>query len=345
VEKLRGYCEKFIADVYKPYPPPSNAFQRAGFLCSPSCKMDRLQSFATSLKHPSNDAIYIDWRIPRLWEEWGRNADQADPQIVNHQTKSVDVTIAGGSLHLRTAIPDFIEMDPYAATEHACANVVQSIPGGADVIPWDSLKLNALAEKFEDERIWLGREGIVTTAGETSIYRFLRAPTPLNVFSAFAEANNTKLSISSAGQTCEQIVSALGGLQWVRLIADEGILKLFDRLARADFELEVTDELNKKRRLRMDSVPYGYVREVLMRATDGHADHATRRLSALVRCNALKLGIRLKCAECSQSSWYSLEGLASRLKCPRCMRQFDLIVDTPPRDAEWAYRVLGPFAV
>jgi len=94
----------------------------------------------------------------------------------------------------------------------------------------------------------------------------------------------------------------------------------------------------------MESAPYGHVQEVLMRATDGDRDRAARRLSTLVRCGVLKLGMRIRCTECAQRSWYALEELSSVLKCSRCMRQFDLVVDSPPRD-EWAYRVFGPFAV
>jgi hypothetical protein len=342
---MKDYCERFIADMYKPFPPPSNAHQSASFLCSRSCKFEQMQSFVAGLERPSNDAIVIDPRVPRLWEEWGRSADHAEPQVVTHATRSVDVDLGGDSLHLRTVVPEFLELAGYGASQHACANVVESVPGGAAVIPWQSVKLKTLTRQFADERIWLGREGIVTTAGESSFYRFLRAPSPINVFSAFAEDHNFTLSLSPPGQTCEQIIAALGGLRWVRCLANEGILKLLDRLAHGTLEIEVADdETNTKRRVRMESAPYSYIQEVLMRATGGKRDHAARRLSTLVRCGVLKLGMRIRCTECAQKSWHGLDQLSSTLKCPRCMRQFNLLVDSPPRD-DWAYRVFGPFAV
>ena len=344
-EALKEYCEKFMAEVYKPFPPPSNAFHRASFLCSRSCAMERLQAFVTGLKCPANDAITLDPRFPRLWEEWGRNADHADPQEVTHTTKSIDAGLSVDSLHLRTAVPDFVELAPYAAEGDACANVLESVPGGATVIPWQGVKMNTLTDRFADERTWIGREGIVTTASEYSFYRFLRAPSPLNVFRAFAEGHNFTLELSPAGQTCEQVIAALGGLQWVRLIANEDILRLLNRLAHGDLEIEVAeDEPSRKRKVRTTSAPYPQIREVLMRANGGNADGAASLLSALVRRNVLKLGMRLGCTDCSQTSWYSLEELSSNLKCPRCMREFELPVDIPPQ-AGWAYRVLGPFAV
>jgi hypothetical protein len=344
-EALKEYCEEFMAEVYKPFPPPSNAFHRASFLCSRSCAMERLQTFVSGLKRPANDAITLDGRFPRLWEEWGRSADHADPRNVTHTTKSIDADLSVDSLHLRTVFPHFVELAPYAAEGHACANVVESVPGGASVIPWQSVEMNTLTGRFSDERVWLGREGIVTTASEYSFVRFLRAPSPINVFRAFAEGHNFTLELSQAGQTCEQVIASLGGLQWVRLIANEDILQLLNQLAHGDLEIEVAEDTpNRKRTVRTAAAPHSRVREVLMRAMDGNADGAAKRLSALVRRNVLKLGVRLGCTECTQKSWYSLEDLSSTLKCPRCMRQFDLPVDSPPRD-EWAYRVLGPFAV
>jgi hypothetical protein len=81
-----------------------------------------------------------------------------------------------------------------------------------------------------------------------------------------------------------------------------------------------------------------------MQANDGNANKVANHLKGLLRSNVLKLGMRLACTECSHKSWYGLEDLAATLKCPRCLRQFNLPVDSPPQ-TEWAYRVLGPFAV
>jgi len=344
-EKMRDHCEQFIRDAHKPFPPPSNAFRDAGFLCSRSCIWDQMQAFVSELQRPADHMITVDPRVPRLWEEWGRNADHAEPQLVTHETKSVDVVTSFDSLHLRTVVPDFLESAPFAAPEYACVNVLESAPGGAAVVPWQNVNLDGLIRRFGDTRVWLGREGILTTAGEFSFSRFLRAPSPLNVFRAFAQGQGFAFSVSPSGQVCEQIIAALGGLEWIRLIANEEILRLFDELARGDFEIEVDEEeTNKKRRVRSGSAPYGTVQRILMRASDGNKEVAANLLNTLVRRNVLKLGIRLKCTECRQKSWYSLDELSSSLECPRCMQEFSFFVDKPPRD-EWAYRVLGPFAV
>ena len=345
-EYFTAHCEKFIAESYKPFPPPSNAFQRAGFLCSRSCDPEELKSFMAGLKRPAGDGamLTLDTRFPRIWEEWGRSADHAEPQDVTNEVRSVEADLSAHAFYLRTAFPDFLELAPYAASQYACANVLESVPGGAAVIPWQDVKLDALAERFADERTWLSREGVVTTAGESSISRFLRAPSPINVFTAFAEGHNFKLELSPAGQTCEQVIAALGGLQWVRLVANDGILKLLNQLAHGDYEIEVTDANSKVRRVRTISAPYQHIQKTLMQATEGNAKRAAHRLKGLLRCNVLKLGMRLGCTECSHKSWFGLEDLAAMLKCPRCLRLFSLPVESPSQ-TEWAYRAIGPFAV
>lgn len=194
--KLKGFCEQFLADVYKPYPAPSNAFHEASFLCSRSCSMESLKDFVAGLKKPAKDAFTLDPRVPRLWEEWGRSADHAEPQIVTHELRSVEATVIGDSLHVHTAIPDFAQESRFTATENACANVLESVPGGAAVIPWQTADMGSLTGHFEDERIWLGREGIVTSAGRFSFSRFIRAPSPINVFSAFADGRKLSLEYS-----------------------------------------------------------------------------------------------------------------------------------------------------
>jgi len=108
--------------------------------------------------------------------------------------------------------------------------------------------------------------------------------------------------------------------------------------------MEVTEEGSKVRRVRTASAPYQHVQKTLMQANDGNANKVANHLKGLLRSNVLKLGMRLGCSECSHKSWYGLEDLAATLKCPRCLRQFNLPVDSPPQ-TEWAYRVLGPFAV
>ncbi len=69
---LSGFHEEFIKKSYRPYPPPSNAYHHASFLCSPSNERAELQGFLSTLKRPHERARHIavsmDMRVPRIGE-------------------------------------------------------------------------------------------------------------------------------------------------------------------------------------------------------------------------------------------------------------------------------------
>lgn len=345
--QLRKDCELFIEEVHKPYPPPSNAMHGATFLCSRSCSFEEMQAFVLSLRRPNGAHLTVSSHFPRLWDEWERHADHAEPQTVTHKTQSVDAHSIGDSVSLQTVIPDFLELAPYGASENACANVIETLPAGAAVIPWQTADMQTLTGRFSDENIWTGREGIVTLAGEYRTHRFLRTPSPMNVFTSWAEGHKLNLELSPAGRNAEQVVKSLGGLLRIRLFRHEEILKLLDRLAHGDLELELPEEdttTEKKRRVRTSAASEDLVRETVMRANDGNAHIAGNHLNALLESKVLTLGMRLQCPECRASTWYSVAQLDLTLTCGRCLRQFPFPQSRPPNNA-WAYRVIGPFAV
>ncbi|MDA2914480.1 hypothetical protein MYX77_11110, partial [Acidobacteriia bacterium AH_259_A11_L15] len=172
-------------------------------------------------------------------------------------------------------------------------------------------------------------------------------PSPTNVFASWAEGHKLKLESSPAGRNAEQVVKSLGGLSGVRLLGHEEIIKLLDRMAHGDLELELSDDTpttGKKRRIRMSAAPEALVRGTLMRANKGNPHIAGNHLKALLRSKVLTLGMRLQCPKCEESTWYGISELDLTLTCGRCLRQFPFPEARPPKNA-WAYRVIGPFAV
>jgi hypothetical protein len=143
--KLKAFSEKFIVESHRPYPPPSNACEDASFLCSRSCPFDEMQKYVASLNRPSSFHVSIDWRVPRLWEEWGRHADHAEPQVVEFETESQETSSWGNSLSVATIVPEFVQDHSFGTPRHACTNVLEKLPGGAPVIPWQMIDVRFLA--------------------------------------------------------------------------------------------------------------------------------------------------------------------------------------------------------
>ncbi len=216
---LTNYCEAYIKQNYRAYSPPSNAHHSTSFQCAKSQTIAKMQAFIRLLKPIGDDAVSMNDHFPRIWEEWGRSADHAEPQTVTNSKPSVDASIIGEGLHLTAVLPDFVKDHGLAAATIACANVVETVQGGAPVIPWKKNVAAGLTHNFGDEKTWISREGIVVFAGDYPQMNFLRVPTALNIFGAVAESAGYTLSMSPAGRTCEQIIAGVGGIEMLGIVA------------------------------------------------------------------------------------------------------------------------------
>ena len=342
--QLTDYCEKFIVDAHRPLPPPSNASRDASFLCSRSCAFDEMQAYVATLKRPSTYLVSIDPRMPRLWEEWGSRADHTEPQVVEYRTDTTSVLLTGNSLSISTLLPEFLAEYRFRAPSYACTNVVETIPGGAVVVPWQMIDIGFLSYRLLDDlNVWVGREGVCIGSGAYQTYRHLRLPSSFNVFSAWARKSSLDLEISPAGRVAKQVISALGGLDGVRIIGSQELIDLLDRMASGFLE-EEDQAKDNKRRQHKSSIPLYTIKEVLKRAHDNNPDIANNFLSALLECNVLILGMEVQCSKCDETTWFALDRLRTKLTCGRCLRQFGFPVTKPHRNT-WSYRVQGPFAV
>jgi len=296
--ELIDYCNEFIKKVYRPYPPPSNAFHHATILCARSQSVEELQEFMKKLTWVPNAHASLDPRVPRIWEEWGRSADHVEPQTVEHAEKAVDAYRLGEGLNVRSQPHDFAKEDPFCSLTAACANVLKSFSGGTPIIPWKSDVATTLTREFGEKKTWISREGIVLLAGEHSFTNHLRVPTPINIFSSMAESLGYKLDLSAAGRTLEQIVHAVGSIEAMGLVtrAPE-LLKFLDSLAHEDLEVELDgneESGTKKKKLRKGFAPLPKVMEILERVNAKGISKGSRHLNALVRSHVLKLGMALR---------------------------------------------------
>lgn len=346
--QLKGFCEKFIMDNHRPFPPPSNAWYGTSLLCAKSQSFEEMQAFVRTLKIPDRDhPPTLNPHVPRLWEEWGRSADHARPQTVTHAEKSTNAYVMGKGLHISFQPHEFAESDPYCSRHLSSANVIESIGSNTPVIPWNRNVAAKLTYNFGQEKTWISREGIVTFGGTYSSTEHLRMPSPINIFGALAEASGFQLSLSPAGRVCEQIIASFGSLMAARtILGSKDLLRMLDRMAHEHLEVEIEqppDDPEKRKKVKKAYAPLADVQRVLRMSNQADASRLDRHLAALTRCNVLRLGMTLKCDSCLNTSWFSLEDLRQTLNCPRCLTAFSFPGGVPPSNA-WAYRVIGPFA-
>lgn len=322
----------------------SKRWDMTQFICGERETVESVQAYIRTLKLPADQAISTASHGPRLWDEFGRSADDALPQIVTHANKTVDVSIIGNGLHFDIVPHEFADDDLACAKTLASANVIESVSQGAPVIPWSPAVASKLTYDFGDEKTWISREGIVAFAGDFSSRGYMRLPDAKNIFRALVESAGFDFSQSIPGRICEKIISSVGGLKMTGLFARSiEVLRFLDRMASQELEVELPLEDDKRTKVKKEFSPQSEATAAMMRANEGKQDIADIHLKALVRLKILKQGLALKCPECTQTSWFSIEGLTPNLTCPKCFGEFPFPEGAPPKGS-WAYRVAGPFA-
>src|SRR5260370_971420 len=83
-----------------------------------SSHFEEMQAYVSPLKRPSAYHVSIDPRFPRLWEEWGRHADHAEPHIVEYEKQSTDAFSIGNSLSITTVLPEFVQEHQLLTPHH-----------------------------------------------------------------------------------------------------------------------------------------------------------------------------------------------------------------------------------
>ena len=67
-------------------------------------------------------------------------------------------------------------------------------------------------------------------------------------------------------------------------------------------------------------------------------------LRSLMASDMFRLGLEIQCSTCTQSSWYSLEGLSYKIRCEKSLSTFSLPAHSP-NEIKWSYRTNGPFSL
>jgi hypothetical protein len=341
---LKEECEKFLRESYRPYPPPSNAAQEGGFLCSKSCPIEELREFVDTLKRETPArGIMVDHRVPRLWEEWGRNADHATRREVSCASETVVASDYGPQVSITTILPEFVEESP-GLPDYACVNVIESLPGAAVVMPLRIPEFQKALLEFDESKVWPGREGIIAVRGLFDGTRIWKKPSPIAVFNAWVSRYGLTAALSSSGRIAGQVIQAIGGLGGTPVLANEDLLRLLNKMAHGDVEIEVdSDDPKRKRSVRAYAIPRPHLVEILSRSC-GSSQNGNNLLASLVHLNMMVVGLRLQCPECRQTTWYRLADLDASIRCERCLQTYDFPAADPPRDV-WAYRANGPFAI
>jgi hypothetical protein len=333
-EELSGFCKDFITRNFRPLPGnPNGIMMHANVMFArsvPSTDIELLYARHFRTNVPRAD-VRQDW-YPSIWRPSpGFTVREARPTLAAG-SRTVELELSQDEPYVR-----FDSLDPDFAEKYGnssrWANVVRLRDWTfkdqlATVFPCDYRAPKF--PKFEPLASTLPTtEGLVSFVKYKESRHFWRMTTGTAAINEWLKTHGITATLSEAGRATSQIIQALGGFGGVRSFAHPAIVKLLNSITRRPISPSIKHQEFKNK-------------------VEGplKGDHwRLRNFETLVERGAVELGMRLRCSKCSSWSWYALNRMGYKVNCALCLQEFAFPIVEPTKGAEWAYRLVGPFAL
>lgn len=294
---------------------------------------------------PKQCYTFQNWYQP-IWQRWDDDDRIMRPiaSILSAQERDVQITPTGDDrimLRFPTLAPEFADAAFGAGPKWintVAAKQYSAKPDIARVLPSAGFERKGYYPGVGMGSQFISREGFVTFQRFAHDEAYLELPTPTQAITSWLAADGIEARPSDAGRVAEQVIEAVGGLGGTHAFRDRGIVELLDKMARnrREFVDGSSDEFGD----RTASV------QEWLKVLSPHREKAWgrwRTLDTLVERGMLRLGLSLNCVHCTQANWYSIDEVRSDVQCSRCVKNFPFPQGNSKK-ANWAYRVVGPFA-
>ena len=163
----------------------------------------------------------------------------------------------------------------------------------------------------------ISREGFVLPQRHKQNSEYLRLLTGSEAVIIWFKRNGIEAEPSDPGRIADQILESVGGLRYVRVIADMETIKLLD-----DMSKSVTKYADGKTEEFPDrSVEVKKWKDLMHRRNNKRLGGGAS-LDRLIEANVLRLGLVLECTNCKKKNWFGIQSLSERLTCERCLKIF-----------------------
>lgn len=337
LEELSAFCRSAIKRAYRPIPDnPYGVMLRARVMFArsiPSADIEGLHQKYFAVDVPGAN-LRQDW-YPAIWQPTASGHVRSSSPTLTAGEKKFDVQHSEDKPDVRfdSIHPEFAVQ---YGNENRWANVIRLRDWGFENQIATTLPMEYRDPKFSPFQLG-GDVFLATTEGFVLFPRFRdmphywKLPDGMSAIAAWLKTRAIEVRLSDAGRATHQIIQTLGGFGGVRSIASAGVVKLLNKISRKPIQKSMQQQqfINQ-----VNAAAKGDVWR------EGSAE-------ALVKRNAVELGLELKCSKCSSWSWYSLKGLDYKVDCSLCLREFSFPVIDPSSSngSRWAYRLIGPFAL
>ncbi len=337
LDSLSTFCKGFITKNYRPVPGnPHGVMIRPTVMFARSILTAEIETlYLTHLRVDMEGAnCRQDW-YPSIWRPSpGFSVRETRPSLSGRE-KTFDTQFDTEKPNIRfdCLYPGFAER---YGNNSRWANVVQLEDWThrdqvATVFPCDFRSPKFPNFNMFGEHFLPTTEGFVFFSRYKETQKLWQLTDGTATIKAWLKAHGINATLSDAGRATQQIIQTLGGFLGVASFAHADIVKLLNKISRTPIS---------------PSVHHKRFRNEIANATKG-AIWRHRNLETLVERGAVELGLKLKCTKCSSWSWYSLKQLDYEVSCSLCLRRFKFPLIDPgsSENSEWAYRLIGPFAL
>lgn len=293
---------------------------------------------------PTQSAAVQPW-YPQIWmtpEDDQIFRPTATPLIAKHQEVQLVSSEQDRSVRLPLLSPDFA--DVLRGNGPGWVNVVRTRFYGGSGVFAEAMPSAAVADHNSyPPRSYVfqvpTREGHVTFHDFPHDGSSFRLATRQEAVFGWLQARGIEAQPSDAGRVADELIASVGGISQSVLLAHPEVLAQFDKMARSRSVRQGGDSEEFPDR----TATIGQLNAMISKIqTKLYGRYLT--IEHFVEAGALRLGIAVRCAHCTKENWYSLDDIASTVRCERCLKRFDYPQGRAPTRHTWKYRVVGPFA-
>jgi hypothetical protein len=335
--ELSAFCKDFITKNYRPLPGNPN-----GVMIRPTVM------FARSIPSVDIEGLYAahlrvdvegancrqDWYPPIWTPSPGFSVRRTRPTLTAGE-KTFDTQYDGEGPTMR-----FVGLHPEFAERYGNSNRWANVVNLRDwtykdqvatVFPCDYRDPKFPKFRMFRDHLLPTTEGIVFFSQYKEAQQFWHLDDGTTAIAEWLKTYGINATLSDAGLATQQIIQTLGGFWGVASFAHADIVRLLNKISRTPIS---------------PSVQHQKLKNEITNAIKGDIWRG-RNFERLVELGAVELGLKLKCTKCSSWSWHALSQLDHEVGCSLCMRRFKFpVVDpTSSQSSQWAYRLVGPFAL
>lgn len=329
-QELKDVVINFLRSSRKPWKHNPQVYDYASFIRSRNVSMEEMEGYAKSLgiNKPNEHYYALQHWYPRIWDEWARDKDAAEPDDIFGDEKTIEFNDVKRRVQFSTVLPEFV-FKHAGYGEPRCANEINFRFYGEDeflaqVFPKSNGDnfIRAISSLASFRGNWrVGRNGLVRLVKYDHTEHW-DIPLAQDVFFSCLKDVGWEAQLSTPGLITKQIFTQLEGM--VRPLANEDLLGLFEHMNGGPInerELSVGEVKNKLKQISPRRNLHDY----------------------LISKNVFRIGAKIQCPHCLRNSWYSLNDIKEQLACPKCLNSYPAIGNID--DNVWCYKTAGPFSI